>query len=564
MEVDLIGPAAVREQVALPLCERETLPPPRRGSAIRLLRGCVGAFGHRRGGRALKVVSDAAEAYNDWIHFELDEPRRQAWLERDLRRLLRASRERAREEEPLLRRVFDRLGEAPDARADAPIVESVAFARVLVALGVVLGAADDAAHALLDRYALGLGILWELGHGPVDRGAISQALADVGIHGAEHADLPLLAWSLVTPAIEAAKDPRAAGELLVVADEARRRHGSARRARRYAVCAPTMGAPKRAPLGRSYAQVLSELALPGLAPALGDAFDRELGELVSAQSPSIRSALDFLQRQGGKRVRPTLVLLGAQASGGDARRAIRLACLVEWLHQASLVLDDMLDEAPLRRGLSTLHVATTAPFSTLVVGFILRAVARAAEAEPDAVQRAIVDAAATLADGERLELAKGGRAITRTEYMHIIEAKTARLFSCSAALGALSAGASPPTVKALGAFGREAGIAFQIVDDTLDYVGDERDLGKRPGTDHAARKVTLPLLLLSEHAGGDPRALLDRPLPWLRDRLAHSGTAQACLDVARRHLDLARAKLLHLPDSGALLSFANRLVERRS
>lgn len=246
-------------------------------------------------------------------------------------------------------------------------------------------------------------------------------------------------------------------------------------------------------------------------------------------------------------------------------RAVPAAALVEWLHQSSLVLDDMLDEAPLRRGVGTLHTVTSAPFSVLTAGSLLHTISVLAEREVPGVRSALLDAATMLADGERMEVALGERGVVgRTEYMRIIEAKTARLFSCAALVGAHAVGAGKRVGRALGTFGKEVGIAFQIVDDTLDYVGDEATLGKRPGTDHAARKVTLPLLFLAEREGVPAQALLERPFERVRAEVLDAGVGERALEVARRHVGLALGAVSHLPAEEALARFAVRLVERRS
>jgi len=543
------------------------LPVPRSGFATRMLRAVVRGYGEHASTRALKLAADAAEAYNDWLFHALSDARQKVWLERDLRRLLRSFRSADEAERARCERVFDRIAGGADDTADRPIVEGVAFTRTLIAASVLIGDLNDELHAALDRFAVGVGVLWEICHGPLDAETARCAFGHIGVAIDANSDLVTVATTLARDALEALPASTETEELSRLVDEARWAVvvGGARRARRFSRCEPTLGAPRVLREGPAFAKLFRELGAPVLNDTLARAVEREIDTVVAAESPSLRAALHYLRHQGGKRLRLTLTLLAAEAAGGDPKRAVRAACLVEWLHQSSLVLDDMLDEAPRRRGVETLHTATTAPYSALVVAFILRSLGRAAEPEHEAVRRCLLDAAVTLADGERLELGANERkTLDRTDYMRIIEAKTARLFSCSAMIGALACKADKNAVRALGAFGKQAGIAFQIVDDTLDYAGNEKDLGKLPGTDHGARKVTLPVLLLADTLCLDPRAVLDRPFADVRDRMTECGVPHACLEVARHHLTIARTKLAPLPHPEALLRFAERLVERRA
>jgi geranylgeranyl pyrophosphate synthase len=520
---------------------------PRSGHGARLIRALVRGYGEQSSTRAVKLACEAAEAYNDWIFHALDDGKRRAWLGRDLRRMTRSLRKLGDADKARFERVLARVVEADETLGDRPLYEGVTYARALVAAAVLIGALGDELHAMLDRYAVTLGTLWEIACGG-QRERASEATRQA------------------RQALAALPASTEAEELTALVDQARWSIvvGAPAGPRRFSRCDPERlpFAPRQAPsIERSWAG----LGAPVLNGRLAAALDRELDLLVSTGAQSLSGAVGFLRQQGGKRLRPTLTLLAAAASGGDPQQAVRVAALVEWLHQSSLVIDDMVDEAPRRRGVPTLHTLTSPPHAALVVGFILRRLATLSESEPARVRDCLYDAAVTLADGERLELGSSEAGdVDRTAYMHIIEAKTARLFSCAAMVGAFAVAADASHVRALGAFGKHAGIAFQIVDDALDYAGDERELGKVPGTDHTARKVTLPVLLLAEHDRCEPRELLDRPFFEVRQQMIHLGVPQACLDVARRHLGIASAKLAPLPDPAALRAFATCLVERRA
>ncbi len=249
-----------------------------------------------------------------------------------------------------------------------------------------------------------------------------------------------------------------------------------------------------------------------------------------------------------------------------------VAAAVEWIHQGSLVIDDIVDEAPLRRGAAPLHEATSSPFAAGVAIFVFARVLRAIDGSHPAIRKHLVDAGSTLVTGERLELRHtGDAALSLTNYYRVIEAKTARLFSAAAAVGALVAEATTRHVRALGRFGREIGLAFQITDDRLDYLGDEETLGKRPGTDLRAAKMTLPLILLRDDMDATERAWLaealghDEAFGEITAELVRRRIGEQCHQRALQHLARARDALADLPNvegQQLLETLAVRFVER--
>jgi len=232
----------------------------------------------------------------------------------------------------------------------------------------------------------------------------------------------------------------------------------------------------------------------------------------------------------------------------------------------------VLDEAKIRRNCPTLHHLTSESFAAGTALFVLERLFAYRDRLTPSEHRRLSDAAMALAEGQRAELAHtGDHQLSVAQYYRVIEAKTARLFSCALLLGA--EGSHVPT-RDLARFGREAGLALQIVDDVLDYAADEHQFGKRPGTDLRARKVTLPLLLLRDRMAIPERERLadwlgsSDPGVFLRVRAAmhHHGALEDALERARTHRQRALESLSRWPDNPGvtlLRQAVDRFVERR-
>ncbi|MDP2314002.1 MAG: polyprenyl synthetase family protein, partial [Pseudomonadota bacterium] len=286
----------------------------------------------------------------------------------------------------------------------------------------------------------------------------------------------------------------------------------------------------------------------------------------------------WLAARGGKRLRARIALAAARAVGAPESTALPVAVAAEWAHTASLVLDDIIDEADLRRGAPALHRATSVPFAAGVAGWVLARTmlavpddAAPADALPtDAASdapagpslAALADTLLALAEGQRAELARAGDlAMGLDDWYGIASAKTARLFSFAAVNGGAAAGATRRHQKALARYGQELGLAFQIVDDVLDYTGEEAALGKRPGQDQRTGRITFPLLLLRD---AEPAALDAAPDAIVAALHRHDIPAR-CHARAVTHLDRAVAALAPLPgDTAELIALATRCVERRA
>ncbi len=216
-------------------------------------------------------------------------------------------------------------------------------------------------------------------------------------------------------------------------------------------------------------------------------------------------------RLGGKRLRPALVLLSAKVSGKLRPEHLHLAAAVEMIHTATLIHDDVLDEATLRRHLDTVNARWDNEASVLLGDYLFtRAIRMVSTLEDTFACRAIGEAAQTMCEGELRQVeSRGNYDLGEDDYLDIIGNKTAALMACCCRLGSHYAGAEPEVCETLTCFGRHLGVAFQITDDLLDVLGDEATAGKSLGTDLLKQKPTLPLIrLLSQTTGRDRAEVL--------------------------------------------------------
>lgn len=304
--------------------------------------------------------------------------------------------------------------------------------------------------------------------------------------------------------------------------------------------------------------------------------EARLGELASGYGEILSRHATATITAGGKRLRPLLVLLAAGETGAApdvAERLVRSAAAVELIHSASLVHDDVLDAAPLRRGAPTV-VARAGRTIATATGDLLFARAfgaLAAGGEPDDV-RALSNAASALAVGELLQREDAWNVgVSLDRYLRRCQLKTGSLFEAACRLGALAAGQPPTVVEALARFGVRVGLAFQLLDDVLDVAGPASRTGKARGTDLLDGTVTLPLILARER---DP-ALAALDLRGLRtateaedvcDRIAASGALEQARARALAIVDEARTGLPQLPSAqrAALELVAAGVVDRYS
>lgn len=266
-------------------------------------------------------------------------------------------------------------------------------------------------------------------------------------------------------------------------------------------------------------------------------------------------------RLGGKRLRPALLLLSAQAVGTISDEHHTLAAVVEMVHTATLIHDDVLDEAEVRRHRDTVNARWNNQTSVLLGDYLFtHAFYLASTLATTFGARTIGEATNTVCEGELKQTAASGDFwLSRENYLAIIDAKTAELCACCCRLGAHYAGGDAATVERLTSFGRQLGIAFQIVDDLLDLEGEEQTTGKSLGTDLAHRKMTLPLIELRDQLGKPEvarlQALYEEPdaghAALLSDWLEESGAMRSARDAAEKYAAQAAAELRSLPESTA-------------
>jgi octaprenyl-diphosphate synthase len=308
---------------------------------------------------------------------------------------------------------------------------------------------------------------------------------------------------------------------------------------------------------------------------------RQVDDVIQRRLASNVALIDqiahYIISAGGKRIRPMLVLLFSRALGFSGRERFELAATVEFIHTATLLHDDVVDESALRRGRRTANTLFGNAASVLVGDFVYsRAFQMMVGVDRMRVLDVLADATNVIAEGEVLQLMNmHDPDVSVDDYLRVIRFKTAKLFEASARLGAVLAEADSGIEEACAAFGRSLGTAFQLVDDLLDYEGATEELGKNVGDDLREGKPTLPLLLAMERGSAAERALIrDAIVRGEVARLADvvaivrsTGALEATRDAARRESDQARMALDLLPASpyrDALLDLSARSVERSS
>lgn len=241
------------------------------------------------------------------------------------------------------------------------------------------------------------------------------------------------------------------------------------------------------------------------------AVDQFIVSQLHSTVPLVENIGHYIVEAGGKRMRPLLVLLAAKSCNIDKEQHIPLAAVIEFIHTATLLHDDVVDMSALRRGRPTVNAQWNNPSSVLVGDFIYsRAFQILVQIGDMKIMEIIADTTNMIAEGEVLQLiSKNNPDSSEANYMQVIQNKTAILFQAAAHCGAIVADASLEEELALKKFGMHLGIAFQLIDDVLDYDGDSEAMGKNIGDDLAEGKPTLPLIYAMEH-GDDSQAELIR------------------------------------------------------
>jgi octaprenyl-diphosphate synthase len=328
----------------------------------------------------------------------------------------------------------------------------------------------------------------------------------------------------------------------------------------------------------------SAASVPGLAEIFDPVreelarVEREFARHLESRVELIPQMGSYVQMSGGKRVRPAVLLLSARLCGYSGDRAVLNAAVVEFIHTATLVHDDIIDGAETRRGRLTAHSRWGSDITVLLGDYLyIRSMAMALTQDTLEVVRLLCDVTLRMIEGELYQLTKAGDTrITEAEHLEIIRRKTAYLFSGCAEIGALLGTSTPEQRAALREYGLNLGIAFQIVDDVLDYVAEERALGKPLGGDLREGKVTLPIILLLARTGPDVAAMIQHIVSdgdvsaetWrtITDLLQRHGAVDAAFERALEYGSRAKQHLagafLPSPERDRLLALVDYVLNR--
>lgn len=305
--------------------------------------------------------------------------------------------------------------------------------------------------------------------------------------------------------------------------------------------------------------------------------DRVITERLATGVPLVAQVSRYIVGAGGKRLRPALLLLVCQALGfhGDSR--FKLAAVVEFIHTATLLHDDVVDESSLRRGRATANAMFGNAASVLVGDFLYsRAFQMMVEANNMQILEVLADATNVIAEGEVMQLMNMHNAdLDETMYLDVIRSKTAKLFEACARVGAILAGASSSVEQACASYGQALGTAFQIVDDVLDYTGDVKLLGKNLGDDLREGKTTLPLIAAKRLASAPEQAILVSAIEngdisqinTLVEIVQNTGALAVAQQAAAEEARRAIAAIALLPDNefkACLLQLGLQLLERKA
>ncbi len=305
--------------------------------------------------------------------------------------------------------------------------------------------------------------------------------------------------------------------------------------------------------------------------------DAVIERRLKSEVPLVSQVSGYIVAAGGKRLRPALLLLMCGALGYRGEQRYNLAAVVEFIHTATLLHDDVVDESTLRRGRATANEAFGNPASVLVGDFLYsRAFQMMVEAGDMRVMQTLAEATNVIAEGEVLQLMNmHDAALSEDGYLRVIRSKTAKLFEASARLAALLAQSPPAIEQSCADYGQALGTAFQVIDDVLDYDGDVSEMGKNLGDDLREGKATLPLIIAMQRGSEAERATIRQAIETggtdqmaqIIEIVQHTGALRATRDAAAVEAQRALNALQILPQniySNALTQLASQLLERRS
>ena len=320
-------------------------------------------------------------------------------------------------------------------------------------------------------------------------------------------------------------------------------------------------------------------AAAALALIAGDmkTLDVVIARRLQSEVPLVAEVSQYIIAAGGKRLRPALVLLMAGALGYHGEERFNLAAVVEFIHTATLLHDDVVDESTLRRGRATANEVFGNPASVLVGDFLhSRSFQMMVEVGNMRIMQTLADATNVIAEGEVLQLMNmHDAALSEEGYLRVIRSKTAKLFEASARLAALLAQSSPSVEQHCADYGQALGTAFQVIDDVLDYDGEVLEMGKNLGDDLREGKVTLPLIIAMQRGTDAERATIRQAIEngdtadmaQIIAIVQQTGAMQATRDAAAAEAQRALDALQTFPEnpySDALRQLASQLLARRS
>lgn len=294
-----------------------------------------------------------------------------------------------------------------------------------------------------------------------------------------------------------------------------------------------------------------------------DGVERQVRSNLDSSVALVNTVAAHILNSGGKRIRPLLLLLSARLCGYTGREHHQLGSLVEFIHTATLLHDDVVDDADIRRGQRTARKIWGNQISILVGDYLYsKAICQIVDFRSQGINEVLAEACKKMAEGEVLQLYYNGNpAMPETEYLKVVEHKTAGLIAASCRMGAILADATEAQQDALFRFGQFLGMAFQVADDTLDYTANGERLGKTLGQDLRQGKATLPLLHLLQHCSEqdrqmiidhmETRTLTEEDLGRLIRLMEEFGSIAHAMDRARTFVDAAQRELSQFEDSTA-------------
>jgi octaprenyl-diphosphate synthase len=305
------------------------------------------------------------------------------------------------------------------------------------------------------------------------------------------------------------------------------------------------------------------------------AVDAVIQHRLSSEVVLVNQLSQYIVNSGGKRLRPLLSLMASQAYGYEGEHHHTLAAIIEFIHTATLLHDDVVDESELRRGRETANALFGNAASVLVGDFLYsRAFEMMVDVGSMKVMQILAETTNVIAEGEVMQLMNCHDAdTTEQRYLDVIHAKTAKLFEAATRLGAVLCERPEPEEQAMASYGMHLGTAFQLIDDVLDYSSSSEEMGKNVGDDLAEGKPTLPLIYAMRNGSEEQSKVVRKAieegglnyLDQVMDAIKQTGAIEYTEETARKEAELAITQLEHLPESEykkAMTWLANYSVDR--